>query len=63
MSDIGFTGASSYSVCCPPSFWYPKDTRSGAISGGIQIPTEETEKFKTVADLLSHLQQKGPTKG
>lgn len=29
----------------------------------IQIPTEEAEKFKTVADLLNYLQEKGPAKG
>lgn len=29
---------------------------------GVQIPTEEAEKFKTVADLLNYLQEKGPAK-
>ncbi len=29
---------------------------------GIQISNEEAEKFRTVADLLSYLQQKGPAK-
>lgn len=30
---------------------------------GIQIPNEEAEKFKTVADLLNYLQEKSPDKG
>ncbi len=30
---------------------------------GIQIPNEEADKFKTVADLLRYLKEKGQTKG
>ena len=30
---------------------------------GVEISTDEAEKFRTVADLLNYLQQKSPAKG